>query len=331
MEIFLKVLVLVGAIFVNAEPNKLEYWDSCSPIINIAGKPDNECHILTVNRPKSTVMNNNSYHSGIGPSYKLCLCTYSDWMHDTIKKSGGWEDCIPLKQLWHFGSKQYPLIQNKIFVDVGGHTGSCAVMMANAGVRRVIAFEPSPKNQFYFTSSVKLSNIPCDRLKLYPFALGNQSFSTTVYSQKNNGGNTLMEKPLFTDFSKYTVAVKTLDEVLWPIRTASPPAILVMKLDIQGYELKALQGARSLLAAKAIKLLKIEIAPLWLRNQGTTALAICDFVTSFGYSIAADIDKLRALEFGTPESLCGSLDIKSKTAGNENAYTDVYAIVSIQK
>ena len=61
--------------------------------------------------------------------------------------------------------------------------------------------------------------------------------------------------PLFTNFSKqYTVLVKTLDEVIWPIPTTLPPVILVMKLDIQGYELKALQGARRLLAVKAIKL-----------------------------------------------------------------------------
>lgn len=168
MSCFLYFLVFaLFHLFATAAFHKLEHWDSCMPIIDTAGAPDNKCHILTVKQPKSAIINNNSHHSGIGPPYKLCLCTYSDWMHDRIKKSGGWEDCIPLKQLWHFGSKQYPLIPRKVFVDVGGHTGSCSVMMANAGVRRIISFEPSPKNQFYFTSSVKYSNISCNTIKLY--------------------------------------------------------------------------------------------------------------------------------------------------------------------
>lgn len=118
--------------------------------------------------------------------------------------------------------------------------------------------------------------------------------------------------------------------MLWPIRTALPPAILVMKLDIQGYELKALQGAKRLLTVKAIKLLKIELAPFWLLNQHTTALEVCNFIASFGYSIAADIGKLRALEFGTAETICGALDLKFKTAGKDT-YTDVYAMASTQK
>ena len=56
-----------------------------------------------------------------------------------------------------------------------------------------------------------------------------------------------------------TVVVRTLDSVLWPERARPPPSISLLKLDVEGFECKALVGMRALLGAAAVRLVKAEV------------------------------------------------------------------------
>lgn len=57
----------------------------------------------------------------------------------------------------------------------------------------------------------------------------------------------------------------------------------MMKMDVQGFEVQALQGAKRLLAAKAIKRIATEVAPSFLAAQGTTASALIKLLIAAGF------------------------------------------------
>lgn len=40
------------------------------------------------------------------------------------------------------------------------------------------------------------------------------------------------------------IVTGTLDDILWPDPSTPPPNIRVMKMDVQGYEVKILKGAK---------------------------------------------------------------------------------------
>ena len=90
----------------------------------------------------------------------MCLRQYDDLISHEIRVHGVWDDCFPLIHMWKNTLKSSANEYSKIdsfFVDVGANIGSCSLMMAAAGVK-VIAFEPSPSNLFYFSQSI-LANV----------------------------------------------------------------------------------------------------------------------------------------------------------------------------
>ena len=80
-----------------------------------------------------------------------------------------------------------------------------------------------------------------------------------------------------------SVRVDTLDALLWPDASAPPPRVALMKLDVQGFEVQLLRGARRLLNASAIRTIKFEVATKWLHAQGTTAVALCAYLDGHGF------------------------------------------------
>ena len=68
-------------------------------------------------------------------------------------------------------------------------------------------------------------------------------------------------------------------------RSHPPPNIAVMKVDVQGYEVLLLQGARALLEARAIKVIKTELAGKWLAAQGSSVRAYCAALAAHGFTL----------------------------------------------
>jgi Methyltransferase FkbM domain len=113
-----------------------------------------------------------------------------------------------------------------------------------------------------------------------------------------------------------------MDDILWPesLRAAgvAAPHIPLMKMDVQGFEMHVLRGAKALLNARAIKTIKTELAGRWLVGQGTSSFELCNFL------IANDFDIFQ--ENGAPmfPKECAEWD----TVGNEK-HTDIIARLKV--
>jgi FkbM family methyltransferase len=178
-----------------------------------------------------------------------------------------------------------------VTLDVGANIGSCTLMLVTME-KKVVAFEPNPHNLFFLTNSIKrLPQHYRQHLTLHAAGAGVSAGAHKMFSEKGNFGNSIMDNPNQSDnVPLHTVFTVTLDDALWPNASLPPPCISLMKMDVQGFEVQALQGAKRLLAARAIKRIATEIAPSFLAAQGTKASELIRLLSDSGFRFEAQLN-----------------------------------------
>ena len=151
-----------------------------------------------------------------------------------------------------------------------------------------------PPNYKVFVKSI-LAN-PLFNIKLYPYGAGDYEDDTVVaFVQSNNMGNGVvgLQIPINKkdEMTKQDIVIRTLDSVLWPSlkepieKRQPPPLIRVMKLDVQGYEYRALMGAKALFECGAIKTIQWEVETHFLGKQNANPMMICEFFMNLNYRV----------------------------------------------
>ncbi len=172
----------------------------------------------------------------------------------------------------------FSLCQRKFnVIDIGTNIGWVALNFAKiSGSGVVIGFEPDPFNYEVCKVNMELNVLP--NLTVLPVGLGEKSDVMTmeVRTPDNRGGNRVTPQGKFGSVS---IAIEKLDDVSM---ISSLPVIHLMKLDVEGYELKVLRGAlNTLLKHKPI--LFIEVDDNNLKDQGDSAKALISFLELNGY------------------------------------------------
>ncbi|MGE6781497.1 FkbM family methyltransferase [Ensifer adhaerens] len=152
-----------------------------------------------------------------------------------------------------------------VFVDVGANIGyfSCLVA-ARMGQRggRVFAFEPNPRLTPIIRKNITV-NWTSAPILLSEAAVSNRSGNTTLYIPSDRGANASMSSGSAGGADvEIIVPTTTLDEAL-----PDDVKVDLLKIDIEGYELYALQGARSVIDRSK----KIRVIMEWSIEQMTAA------------------------------------------------------------
>ena len=125
--------------------------------------------------------------------------------------------------------------------NVGVYTLQLAARVGPAG--RVVAFEPNPAARAVLTRNVAL-NACQDRVEIVPSAVGAEPGSVDFFTSGADGmGRAGRPNPQLPRTVRIHVPVTTLDT--FAAACGRRPDLVVM--DIEGWEIAALQGARSLL------------------------------------------------------------------------------------
>lgn len=136
------------------------------------------------------------------------------------------------------------------FIDVGAYVGGYSIRACKHGVK-VISIEPDPDNFKLLTIHSKLNNCQ-NRIELLNIAAGDEMHEATLYvaNPGRQGQNNLLGigKP------KAVVRVMPLDSVIDYSALDEP---VMMKIDVEGHEVKVLKGSRNTLSKT--KFLIIEI------------------------------------------------------------------------
>ncbi|XP_027330049.1 uncharacterized protein LOC113846226 [Abrus precatorius] len=170
-------------------------------------------------------------------------------------------------------------------VDVGANVGM-ATFAASAMGFRVLAFEPVFENLQKICEGIYFNRV-ADLVTLFEAAasdrLGNITFHKLVGRLDNSAVSATGAKMAFKSNEEIAFQVRTvpLDEVI-----PKSEQVLLLKIDVQGWEYHVLKGASKLLSRKGSQApyLIYEEDDRLLQASNTTAKEIRDFLRSVGYN-----------------------------------------------
>lgn len=177
------------------------------------------------------------------------------------------------------------------FIDVGANIGLMSVyasqLVGNKG--KVISFEAHPETFNWLKFNIELNKN--HNIEAHNFALGSEPSQMLIYDnwQVNRGGASLIVKD--ENSNSFPVDVKRLDDSL---SKEIIPAVI--KVDVEGFELEVLKGARqTIVDFKPI--LVIEISSLRTNHHENSELL--DFIEDFGcyqfYKLAGTKERVSKL------------------------------------
>lgn len=173
-------------------------------------------------------------------------------------------------------------------VDVGANIGFFSVLFAELAFNgHVLAIEPEPNNMRLLRKNVT-DRGHSERVSLAESAVGSKAGQATLYtaSSGNLGDNRLYFSPerhglaASIDRKPVTVPIARIDDLV-----SSWPRVDFIKMDIQGFEAHALEGATATLEANPEMLLFTELFPFGMRAAGSDPLAFIDRLRNYGFEL----------------------------------------------
>jgi len=138
-----------------------------------------------------------------------------------------------------------------LFVDVGANIGSYSILASSVAGARTISFEPVPSTFSHLKDNVAINHLD-SIVELHNCGVGNEQgeLRFTLNLDTVNHvipGNTTDNK------DSLVVEIQTIDELM------NDRVPLLMKIDVEGFEMSVLQGARQTLDKPELKALIIEL------------------------------------------------------------------------
>lgn len=147
-----------------------------------------------------------------------------------------------------------------IFLDVGANIGWFSLVAAAHGASRVYAFEPNEGNTVRFCESLSLNGMLDGSVVPIAKGVGNVEGEQDMYIEgHNNPGKYSFQKKgrgRVVGKMKLTTLDSFAEKRGWFRRR---PDIAFMKLDVESFELQALQGADRLLRSRIIQMIAMEL------------------------------------------------------------------------
>lgn len=180
-------------------------------------------------------------------------------------------------------------------LDVGTNIGAVSLPFAQTVGRggKVISFEPHPITHQKLLKNLSLNDFP----QVIPIQKGlgdaPATFTISTIDEHNPGRNRILSDSKTEEFEvleQHQIEVDTLDRVVAELGLEQ---VDLIKIDVEGFELKVLQGATHVLSEFDPKLF-IELDDKHLQSQGGSAKALIVFLEERGYELfeAAEMKKV---------------------------------------
>lgn len=170
------------------------------------------------------------------------------------------------------------LTHQDILYDIGSCIGIYAIHAAN-NCRFVYAFEPDPGFQKRIARNIQLNRIK--NMTTLPLAISDKVGEVTLYTDGVDGRSPSLEN--LGQKNIVQVQCNSLDKLI-DEKHLLPPTVI--KMDIEGAEFLALNGARDLLHSKhRPRLIFLEVHPKFLEQFGYSSLGLEEFLEQCGYRV----------------------------------------------
>jgi FkbM family methyltransferase len=140
-----------------------------------------------------------------------------------------------------------------LFVDVGANAGSYTLLSGSVAGAKVIAFEPIPETSARLRANVALNQLEA-RVKVFQNAVGDRSQTLRMTIAGDTLNRVILgETTVGATGTDVSVEVVRLDDIL------HGEAVVVMKIDVEGFELPVLRGATHVLDTQSLEAIIVEL------------------------------------------------------------------------
>ena len=191
----------------------------------------------------------------------LMLETYgrSDAISAGLFNGHAWEP-----QVAHYIARFFEKYKNSAFVELGANIGLHTILAAKAGASHVFSFECHPICVKKLARNIDINRCS-EVVTLIPLAASNSTGkSLTLRHVGGNVGASFIDSPenkfAAQSTGSYACSTVRLDDYMFPRKLESFDSVLV-KIDVEGHELQALNGMRRVLSLPNIKHILLEVNP----------------------------------------------------------------------
>lgn len=161
-----------------------------------------------------------------------------------------------------------------VFLDVGANKGDFSLFAAKIVGSKgcVLAFEPEPSNVYWLKKNIQANKKK--NIHVFEVALDNRNGTGELFLGEKSGWHSLLANARATS-EVSAVEVRTIDHLFYEINFQR--SITVMKIDVEGAELRVLEGAEQLLAREDLVLL-MDLHP----QYGVEVRSVIDYLKRHG-------------------------------------------------
>jgi len=193
-----------------------------------------------------------------------------DWVDQHIYATGDYEDYTGKTILGLIGP-------GDAVADIGANVGFFTLLMAR-GVGpggKVVAFEPAPTTRVRLLRNIALNRLA--NVEVREEAVADAEGEATFYSGPVKHSGVASLRAHGESDGSYKVRTSRLESCV-------PPGfrLRLIKMDVEGAEYRALVGMRNLLDRDGPDVI-VEVSAHFLRDMGTSAQALIDFLLRLGY------------------------------------------------
>ena len=162
-----------------------------------------------------------------------------------------------------------------VILDVGSHTGLYSLLAVRENpVARVVAVEADPYN-----AAALRRNVRGTRVSVVQKAAADADGRALFQQNLGTIGSSLIDRPGTGPRRAIEVETTTIDAL------ADSASSLLLKLDVEGAERRALAGAESLLSSAERATVLLELNPRALAAAGESSSALVQTLTDFGLDL----------------------------------------------
>ena len=171
------------------------------------------------------------------------------------------------------------LEKDSIFFDIGANEGFFSLIASKVNYNgKTYAFEPQTQLLPIIERNLIKNN--CMNCKIINIGIGEKNYTTkiNIFDQTNTGASSIIKKYSFFHKTQL-ITIQSLDEFVFNNKIHNQ--IDLIKIDIEGYEVKAIEGMKNLLINKRINTILVDYHMSIITHQDKEK---CEkFILSCGY------------------------------------------------
>ncbi|MDI6896840.1 FkbM family methyltransferase, partial [Methanocella conradii] len=209
---------------------------------------------------------------------------------------------------------EHHMHEGTLFIDVGAHYGYYSLVVGTKYPNnRIIAFEPSPQNYEILKYNVEQNGLK--NIKLYSLAVSDKDEERDFLIAEHSDNCGFYDHPLTRMVGKVKVKTIALDTLINDV----PESHVIIKIDVEGHEISALNGMANLLKRIENVELFVEFNPKMIQKSGRKPEDLLRLIDRMGFDIFfIEDDKRETYKIRDPNDWNSYFAYKSSTKSYYN-------------